>query len=503
MLPYDSRVLILETATISMDSPTIFGGKNLFVLNMTHSHFSRVSLLSSIFRDLVSLTIMDLRHTNMLYLPNYAFKGLYNLKTLILIGSVISHIQDHVFPNSEHLRHLSADNLFLSKISGSSFCEMSGIRRLNLSHNTLTKLTLDTFYCIHNLEILDISHNQLLVISRTDAATITNLHTILADVSSVCCYFRTVQHCTHKSHIVESTGPGEKCRSTLSDSLFVHFTFLFIGISIIAINVLSITCKHRMRKQSKDIVFSTNLSIADSLLGLYYGMIAVFEWYYGDNIIQRNDPMRIRWICRFLGILPPLSIMMSSTLVCLISLQRLMVTKYHFAKKLINIDSLRNQSALLILIWIFYILIIYTYVMHCHATSLLCFMPYTIHNNGILLTVITMSLFVVCEYICLIISIIAYINIVKYITTVEAVRKKTVQVKYSSSTVSKTASHIILISLCNCVGISILVIGSYAISGIEINTTLSNFALVLLLPLNSIANPFFYAFLPKLKAHNS
>ena len=117
MLPYDSRVLILETATISTDSSTIFGGSNLYILNMTHSYFSRVSLLSSIFRGLVSLTILDLRHTNMLYFPNYAFKRLYNMKTLILIGCVIPYIQDHDFPNSDHLRHLSVDNVFLSEIS--------------------------------------------------------------------------------------------------------------------------------------------------------------------------------------------------------------------------------------------------------------------------------------------------------------------------------------------------------------------------------------------------
>ena len=217
-------------------------------------------------------------------------------------------------------------------------------------------------------------------------------------------------------------------------------------------------------------------------------------------MLQIKDPLVLRWICRLLGILPPVSIVISTTILSLISLQRLMVTKYHFAKKSINIHSVQNQNILIMLIWIFCASVAYTYIMQCSVTSLLCFMPYSVYNDNVLIIVITVMLFIVYRCICVTISIVAYINIVCYVAKVEQIRQKTLTVKTSSSAVSKTAILIVLVSLCNCIGIAVVVLVGSVTDSNEVNTAILSFVLVLCLPWNSIANPFPFTFLQKLKA---
>ena len=89
------------------------------------------------------------------------------------------------------------------------------------------------------------------------------------------------------------------------------------------------------------------------------------------------------------------------------------------------------------------------------------------------------------------------------VTKVEQIRQKTLTVKTSSSAVSKTAIFIILVSLCNCIGIAIVVLVGSVTDSNEVNTAIPSFALVLCLPWNSIANPFLFTFLQKLKAKPS
>ena len=497
VLRYDSRILVLKTATVSQGGSAFLGFHNLHVLNMTNSYLSKVHLLSNMFNQLVILKILDLRYTNIFYFPSHAFKGLYSLRIIIFIGCTIHNIEEYILPNSNNLMHLNIDSVSLSAISERSFYELNEIRSLNLSHNQLSTLTLDTFYSLNNLETLDISHNLLIAIIRSDRVSNFQIDTVLSDASGVCCYFTTSKNCTPNAKVVHTEG---YCRSTLSNSSFIFYSYISIGIVIIITNACSIVCKHTMRTLKKDIVFTNNLSLADSLLGLYYILVAVSEGYYKDNVLQIKDPLVLRWICRLLGILPPLSIVMSTTIVSLISLQRLMVTKYHFAKKLINIHSVQNQNILMMLIWIFCASVVYTYVMHCSLTSLLCFMPYSAHNDNVLIIVITVMLFIVYSCICVIISIVAYINIVCYVAKVEQIRQKTLTVKTSRSAVSKTAILIILVSLCNCIGIAIIVIVGSVTDSNEVNTAILSFALVLCLPWNSIANPFLFTFLQMFKA---
>ena len=204
------------------------------------------------FNQLAILKILDLRYTNIFYFLSHAFMGLYSLWIIIFLGCTMHHIEDYILPNSNNLMHLNINSVSLSAISERSFYELTETRSLNLSHNELSTLTLDRFYRLSDLETLDSSHNPLIAIIRSDSLPNFQINTVLSDASGACCYFTTYKNCTPNAKDVHTEG---YCRSTLSNSSLIFYSYISIGIVIIITNFCSIVCKHTMRTL-KNILYS-------------------------------------------------------------------------------------------------------------------------------------------------------------------------------------------------------------------------------------------------------
>ena len=494
-IPSNAMVIILTHIAITI-KPNMFVKMNkLMSLYMSGCFFHRIYILHTMFIELFSLKILDLSFTNVRYLPSYVFEPLINLKSIILTACKISQLDPYIFPEACHLQTLNMKTMSIKTLQSYAFCKLFHLIELDISHNFITQINEGTFNCLRNLNILNISHNRVMYIDTTINKHIYSIKFVYVDAISQCCHITLAatvcvprnDNFQHRRHM---------CQNILLDSNMLRYGYLFIGIFIITLALSSAVCKRFSKQQQKNTVICTNLLLSDSLIGWYFLLIYIINIYYGNQFIKLNDPHLIGLTCRFVGILPVLSTVMSNTLYCLGIVQQLLVTKYYFAKKYIDIYSVRNQQTLLTVIWLTWLCVVILYLLLATPDSLLCFVPYTVHRNYFI-TTMTVLIFIIYGGLAFASSCILYVLIIRHVITVVHIynntsRENVIVMRVVQKTVLVMASHFIS-------WVSTSVVISVALGIDNKDAYVSKLLLCCSMPLNAISNPFIYTILPLLK----
>ena len=489
------KAIVLTNVLVTIKQNMFMGIHNLLFLNMSRCYFQRLSLLRTMFNGISNLKMLDLSFTNIHHLPNFVFRPLINLNRIIFSGCKLIRLYPYIFPKSLNLHTINMSKLFINKLHQNAFCDLFYLTKLDVSFNSITEINKGIFNCLENLSTLDMSNNQIVQIDSNSINQLATTQYIYVDTISQCCHLTLTGECISRTIYIKHQ--IYMCQTTLSDSILLRYTYCLIGTLVLILNISSVICRRLSKHHQKNIIFCINLAFSDSLVGLYFFIVSVSDMYFGDAYIKLNDPHLIALTCQFVSILPVLSNVMSNSIFILLTVQKLLVTRYYFARKYFNIDDVANQQILLTLIWLWWLSIVMFYVVMSTPDSLLCFVPYTVHNDS-LIDAITIVLFILYGGVIFITACYIYYLIINHVNTVVRIRTN-----YSRG----TAIGIRVVKQ------SILVLSSNFLSWIVMSVTImmtlisnnngthvEKLLLCCSLPLNAVMNTFIYSFLPLFKS---
>ena len=97
------KVMLLFKTYMSIDSNMFSQFHNLYILNMSGTFFYKKTLFARMFIGLKSLKVLDMRLTNIEFLPHFLLRDLVNLKKIIFQMCNIAYIGSNVFPHATYI----------------------------------------------------------------------------------------------------------------------------------------------------------------------------------------------------------------------------------------------------------------------------------------------------------------------------------------------------------------------------------------------------------------
>ena len=126
-----------------------------------------------------------------------------------------------------------------------------------------------------------------------------------------------------------------------------------LGIFSLIANIGALCCRYRKRQENTvQILLISNLSISDSIMGIYMLIVASADLYYRDFF--KSELWRLSSTCKIAGTLSILSSEASVLFVTLISLDRFMGIRYTFSTYRLGSKS---SKVLAVILWVFAILL--------------------------------------------------------------------------------------------------------------------------------------------------
>nr|XP_053626779.1 uncharacterized protein LOC128684550 [Cherax quadricarinatus] len=140
--------------------PFTFANVNATEKLLLGSRYVSTEIHIDTFRQLGSLTKLQLENTTLLSLSQALLEGMPHLKELSIHGHVPS-IDYDTFTLTPNLESLNLSHCHLNRLSLDAFFGLKSLRYLDLSHNGLTELSPGTFDHLSSLRELYLHHNDL------------------------------------------------------------------------------------------------------------------------------------------------------------------------------------------------------------------------------------------------------------------------------------------------------------------------------------------------------
>ncbi|XP_033753172.1 G-protein coupled receptor GRL101-like [Pecten maximus] len=306
----------------------------------------------NVFSGLSKLSYLDLSFNTIHNLPHNVFSGLSNLAYLDLSFNTIQDLPHNVFHGLSNLTYLNLSNNNIGDFPHDIFNGLYDLTHLILGDNEIAVLPFDIFNDLSNnaltqlprlpsnLSYLNIVGNNLRVTEHMFEG-LDNLDKLFTDVPFMCCVkppsvednnCRETKNplwmCIWDPDLCKSEGDAISSCFALIGSTVLRVCLWLIGIFALIGNLIVIS--YRLFLDRENItksysIFTLNLAISDLLMGIYLLIIAVVDVYY-NNIYAWNDyDWRNSMLCTMAGVLSNVSSEMSTFLVLLVTIDRLIV----------------------------------------------------------------------------------------------------------------------------------------------------------------------------------
>ena len=357
--------LFLEHNRIVKLKRGLFGGLiNLWILSLDHNNI--VEIHPGVFDGCVYVGLLYLDHNRIVTLDWQLFKDLYNLHILTLQNNRIvamhsAHIESlsglvyldlsHnnlvslTLPLTLELRKLNYLFLSYNKLSivqYGSFQHMDSLQYLNLFENSFDRFDSLSYFnnSVGQIKTLDLRKNNLYSVNDDSFVGFDGNTSILVDNEATCCFIQTAN--------CNATIPRSQFLTCgrLLPNLFQRVIMWFLGLFSLAANigVLSYRCRNR-QENTVQVLFISNLSISDMIMGIYMIIVASADLYYKDFF--PSEVWRLSFTCKFAGTLSILSSEASVFFVTLISFDRFMGIRYAFSTYRLGSKSSKVLSMIL------------------------------------------------------------------------------------------------------------------------------------------------------------
>ncbi|XP_033753103.1 G-protein coupled receptor GRL101-like [Pecten maximus] len=377
--------------------------------------------------------------------------------------------------------------------------DLSELSLLLLSNNRLVGLPYNTFIGLSKLTLLDIGDNYLTNLTKILTANLfvccvkpTPETECFEPISSLQSCHRNPDTCRYKGHAISS------CYALIS-SYILKTCLWIIGICALTGNLAVIVYRiffDRENITKNYSLFTLNLAISDLLMGIYLLIIGMVDAHYNGVYAWNDQKWRKSILCTTAGILSSVSSEMSTFLILMVSVDRLIVIMFPLSRLSRRSISWRMALIVSVLFWIVSVTlaIIPTVTLQSYfkgefySQSSVCLaLPLTTDiQSG---TEYSFAVFVCLNSIIFTIKVVCQICIFKSIRT-SGRRVTSSQNRQRETNVAITLFFVVVTDFCCWCPIGIMGLASRY--RVEIPGGVYAWVMVFVLPINAAINPFLY-----------
>ena len=319
--------------------------------NLSHLTYLNISkcgiseLDYDIFRSMVKLKILDISYNKLRRLASDVFLPLSKLEKLVLIGnSDPITFELRAFAGLSGL-HLELVDLHIERIVEYAFATLN-VTALKIYDSEIDTIENNAFGELFSKAIY-LNTSKLNYFKEGMFDGVQNVETLKTDDFKFCCV-RPIT--VREENCLPGKGDFSSCEDLISIEVLRPLAWVISLLTIIS-NVSSVGFRVAIqREQLKRTYgfFVTNLAVSDCLMGFYLLIVAIADTYYRNVYIFHDEEWRHSILCKLAGILSATSNESSLLFVALITLDRIIFTKYPFGEVRLTIKHARRLS---VLVW--------------------------------------------------------------------------------------------------------------------------------------------------------
>ncbi|XP_060080472.1 G-protein coupled receptor GRL101-like [Ylistrum balloti] len=309
-------------------------------LNLSYNKINQLSI--DTFYGLPDLMYLDLSNNQISVLLDSVLSSLPILRYLDLSSNQITVLPDSVFSS------LTVLNIFLNENFLSVLLMLpASVEWLDISYNNFATLPAGTFTNSSNLSILSIIGNKMEVKQHMFEG-LDNLTVLLTDTPFMCCVKPksvaddkclnnriTFDFCLFENSVCKSEGDViSSCKNLIGSDLLRVFLWIIGFCSLIGNFTVMF---YRLLIDRDNIttsysIFVLNLSMSDLLMGIYLMIIGSFDIHYRDVYAWNDQDWRSSIVCTIAGILSNISSEMSTFLILMVTIDRVIVIVFPMSR---------------------------------------------------------------------------------------------------------------------------------------------------------------------------
>ncbi|XP_060084314.1 G-protein coupled receptor GRL101-like [Ylistrum balloti] len=475
-------------------------------LELCNNKINQLSI--NTFYGLPFLRYLDLSNNQISVLPDAVFSGLTNLAYLNLSRNQISVLPDSVFSGLPDLMYLDLSNNLLSVLP----ILPASIELLDISYNNFATLPAGTFTNSSYLSTLNIIGNKLEVKQHMFEG-LDNLTVLLTDTPFMCCVKpksvpddkclkdpSKLMHCWFEEAACKSEGDViSSCKNLIGSDLLRVFLWIIGFCSLIGNFTVMF---YRLLIDRDNIttsysIFVLNLSMSDFLMSIYLMIIGSFDIHYRDVYAWNDQDWRNNIVCTIAGILSNISSEMSTFLILMVTIDRVIVIVFPMSRL-----SRRNISGKQACIISFFLWLVAITIAVIPVVSMQFYFKGEYYSqSGVCLALpltrdeqpgsgYSFAVFVCLNSFIFVIIAIGQLCMFKSLVTSGGGRVASSQTRQRDLTVAKTLFLVVATDFCCWFPIGVM--GVMSKSGYEIPNDAYAWVMVFVLPVNAAINPFLY-----------
>ena len=426
--------------------------KYLLTLDLSFNEIDFIS--SNSFHALDKLYHINLAHNRLTEPPKLA--ALIQLVLLNISSNVVRFLPRGFFDYTPHLKFL------------------------DLSDNELHYLEAEVFGSVHILNIFSLGGND---IKRFDSKLLryfTEIDILYTDKYQHCCLVAKVGRCA-------STDDGFSTCESLLPKPSMKVTVYIIGFVGIAANIYVIANRIKYRKSHSELI--VNLAISDALYSVYLTAIASMDFYFSGAYMLFDEMWRKSFLCQSLSFLSLLSSQLSIVILTCIGIERHVAIsnitnmRLHSAKHLPWLMLPVSWGVALYLSFLPVFLDWFYKVPHSVTSSICTFLDMS--TKSAYKSIYFISVYVFGHGLCFLLIVILYIHII-YINFQSSSRVG----RQVNLTLFKRTVLIVATNFLCWAPLTVFIL--YAYYGISLHRNVTTWIAIIVLSLNSAANPVLY-----------
>nr|KAG5691148.1 hypothetical protein BaRGS_032144 [Batillaria attramentaria] len=300
-----------------------------------HLHVRYLDLSGSFQPDLEKVHYMGYLHFLNLSscgLNKVTLRGLVHVRVLDLSWNQLNALSRLFIRDLLALRRLNlSHNLLFSQLDSKladflSAAKVTSLQSLFLRDTGIEYIEENAFENLTSLLHVDIRENEIVRVNKLMFYGLTKLEVLETDDPRVCCpYFYQYPNATTdcRTPIDELSS----CSDLLRSDVFRAFLWALSAMAICG-NVGVLIYRVFLEKQGTSFGFRVlvaNLCVADFLMGVYLLIIGAADTHYSGQYIWQQDAWTRSGLCKTAGFLALLSSEVSAFVICLITIDRLLV----------------------------------------------------------------------------------------------------------------------------------------------------------------------------------
>ena len=299
---------------------------NLRSMDLSGNHLRAVRV--SDFRSMLSLQVLILRQNPIISLfeRGCAVQQHLSLETLDMSHVLIEQLDPERLSFAPNLRVLNLSECGIQRIHERGFQSLKRLSRLDISGCTVSEFPLDLF------------------------AGLDRLTTVHSDNYRICC--ASVFPQSVNAHQCKSEPDAiSTCEDLIGPNAYRVVLSVMAAVSLLS-NVVSFGLRVVLRpgrQQSAFTVLVTHLSVADALMGLHLAIVLLADIVYRGCYVAQEHQWRSSAACHVAGFVVMLSSVVSSLVLCLLTL---LCVAMMYGRSYALLEGPRSAQALCAAVWI-------------------------------------------------------------------------------------------------------------------------------------------------------